>query len=94
VTALSRFVALMVGLVAIGGGLGGGLVMVARILTRVSASWATTNAALQELVRDVAGLVAQQSRDTDRLERRQDRLEQRQQQHETWHIEQRAGRGR
>jgi hypothetical protein len=93
VTGLARFIALMVGLVAIGGGVGGGMVLVMRTMTRIAASWATTNAALQELVRDVAGLVAQQTRDTDRLERRQDRLEQRQQQHETWHIDQRA-RGR
>lgn len=85
-TALARFIALMVGLVAIGGGLGGGMVLVMRTMTRVAGSWATTNAALQELVRDVADLVRQKERDHDRIERRQDRLEERQQQHETWHA--------
>jgi hypothetical protein len=94
VTALARFVALMVGLVAIGGGLGSGMILVMRTLAKITASWTATTASLQELVRDVAELVRQKERDHDRIEGRQDRLEQRQQDHETWHMQDRDRAGR
>ena len=90
----ARFVALLVGLIAIGGGLGGGMVLIMRTLAGITASWVKTNSSLQELVRDVAGLVRQKERDHDRIEGRQDRLEQRQQDHETWHMQDRDRAGR
>lgn len=93
-TAADRFVALLVGLVAIGGGLGSGMVLVIRTMSRVSSSWATTTGSLQELVRDVAELVRQKERDHDRIEARQNRIEQRQQDHETWHMQDRDPAGR
>jgi hypothetical protein len=94
VNSADRFVALLVGLVAIGGGLGSGMVLVIRTMSRVSASWATTTGSLQELVRDVAELVRQKERDHDRIEARQNRIEQRQQDHETWHMQDRDHAGR
>lgn len=82
-----RFFTLLAAVVAVGSGLGGTLVWVARKLWDVKGAWDQTNADLRGLMASVAELVTRKDRDHERIGDRIDRVEGRQDRHEAWHAE-------